>query len=310
MVFKIVLILAAGIALFLYSIRSLSAILQLLFTERAQDIVQKYTKNIVLSILIGMLVTMLLQSSSAVIIILIILINASALKFRNAIGLIMGANVGTSFSSQIFTLDIGAYSLFIVLLGFLIWLLNKKDSYRDIGMVVLHLGLLFVGLYLMEESVAPLRDSPLFEEWISRADNRFEGAFFGAVVTVLVQSSSVTVGMAIVLGKQSLITIAGGIALMLGSELGTCSNVLLATVKGTRPAIKAGVFHFLFNLSSIVLGLIFFDPIIDLIKYVSAGSGIDNHIANGHMMFNIASVLLFTPFASQVQRLLDRMIPD
>ncbi|MFM1875582.1 MAG: hypothetical protein RL266_1319 [Bacteroidota bacterium] len=280
------------------------------FSERVKEALHKYTGNVLVSVVIGTVVTVLLDSSSAVIILTIIFINAKALSFRNAMGIILGANIGTTFSSQIIAMDIGKYSVIPLFIGILIDIFSKTERQERFGKILLFFGMLFFGLYIMEESVLPLRESEMFEVWMSRLENPLQGALIGGLVTLIIQSSSATVGLAIILGKQNLISIAGGLAIMLGAELGTCSDTLLATIKGTRQAVKAGLFHFFYSLITIILGLILFSPFVNLVQTISQGQGIDNHIANGHVLFNIIGVILFLPFTGLIERGFNRMIPE
>ncbi len=281
------------------------------FSDKAKKTIEKYTGNIFLSILIGAITTMLLDSSSAVIILTIVFINAKTLSFRQAVGIIMGANIGTTFSSQIIAMDVGKYSIAPLIIGLIISLAAKKENHKRFGEILLYFGMLFFGLFIMEESVLPLKESEMFKDWILRVENSpIQGALIGGLVTLIIQSSSATVGLAIVLGKQQMISIAGGIAIMLGAELGTCSDTLLATIKGSRQALKAGLFHLFFNLFSIILGLILFYPFVGIIEWISGNQGIDNHIANAHMMFNIMGVVIFLPVVGYFQKALNYLLPD
>ncbi|MGB3802202.1 MAG: Na/Pi symporter, partial [Lewinella sp.] len=169
---------------------------------------------------------------------------------------------------------------------------------------------LFFGLFLMEFSVETLKDSAGFEEWIAKLENPYRGAAIGGLITLIIQSSSATVGLAIVLGKQDLISVAGGLAVMLGAELGTCSDTLIATLGGGREALKAGIFHLVFNFCTILLGLLLFDPFVQAVDWISGGQGIDNQIANGHLLFNVGGVLLFLPFAQLAIRGFERVLPS
>jgi len=299
-----------GLVIFLYSVSQLSRVMGHVFTDKAKEFIRKFTYNAVLSILTGIVVTIILQSSSAVIILTIVFVNSQVLNFKQAIGIVMGANIGTTFSSQLISLDIGKYSVFAMALGMLIMFFGKKSNTRMTGQVFLFLGLLFFGLFTMENGVEPFKDSENFESWMLNLDNPFMGAAVGGITTLIIQSSSATVGIAITLGKQNLIHIAGGIAVMLGAELGTCSDTLLATIGGRREAIKTGLFHLLFNLTTIFIGLMLFDPFVKLVKYISSGSSINAHIANAHMMFNILGVLCFLPFVPLVYRIMNRFLPD
>ena len=308
---SIITMLLGGVALFLFAIHQLSNILEDTFSETTKSFIQKYTNNIFSAILIGIVATVFSASSSAVIIILIVFINAQILDFRKGIGIIMGANIGTTISSQIIAFDIAQYSVFALLFGLAFFIFSKNKKIKSYAQVILFFGMLFFGLFVMEESVLPLKDSSFFNDWLLYVEDKpLRGALIGGLLTLVIQSSSATVGIAIVLGKQNLISIAGGIAIMLGAELGTCSDTLLATVNGSRQAFKAGLFHLIFNLTTIVLGLIFFFPFVQLIEWLSQGQGINNHIANAHVIFNVLGVLIFLPFIGLYERFLNFILPD
>jgi phosphate:Na+ symporter len=162
----------------------------------------------------------------------------------------------------------------------------------------------------MERSVEPLREQEGFTEFLRAMDNPVKGTFAGMLITLIIQSSSATVGMAIVLVKKGLLGLTGGIAIMMGAELGTVSDTLLATIKGTRTAIKTGLFHFIFNLLSIITGLIAFYPFTDLVIQISHGAGPERTLANAHMIFNIAGVCLFAWLIPLFEKWLNKILPD
>lgn len=308
---EIVPLLMGGLVLFLYAISQLSEVMKDIFSDNAKHIIEQYTSNIFSSLLIGTVLTIILDSSSAVIILVIVFINAQTLTFKQAIGLIMGANIGTTFSSQIIALDVGQYSVIPLFVGLIFEVFVQNKKWKQYGNISLYFGMLFFGLYIMEESVLPLRDSELFSNWIARVEeSHLQGAFIGGLITLIIQSSSGTVGMAIVLGKQQLLSATGGIAIMLGAELGTCSDTLIATINGSRQALKAGLFHFLFNLSTIILGLILFFPFVQLVEKISQTDDLGNIIANAHMIFNILGVVLFLPFVHFIEQGLNSLIRE
>ena len=223
----------------------------------------------------------------------------------------MGANIGTTVSSQIFALDIGKYSIFLFGLGLLGTFIFERNLYKNYARALLFFGMLFLGLYVIEQSVFPLKDYDLFNEWIANIEDKYIfGTLIGGLITLIIQSSSATVGMAIVLAKQNILNLAGGIAIMLGAELGTCADTLVATIKGSRQAIKAGVFHLFFNFTTIVIGLIIFLPFVNFVSFISPSDAVDKQIANAHVIFNIAGVLLFLPFVSLAEKFLNYLIPD
>jgi len=306
-----IILLLGGLAIFILAIHQLSKLLEDVFMERTKSIIRKYTKHIFAAIAIGTFATVLLNSSSAVIIILLIFINANILDFRRAIGIILGANIGTTISSQLIAFEVNKYAVFALLLGLGILIFSKNKKVKKYAEILLYFGMLFFGLFVMENAVMPLKNSQFFSDWIIRmANHPIEGALAGGLITLIIQSSSATVGLAIILGKQDLISMAAGVSIMLGAELGTCSDTLLATIKGSRQAIKAGLFHLTFNLFSIILGLVFFYPFIQLIEWISAGAAIHQQIANAHLIFNILGVLIALPFVGLAERLLNFLLPE
>jgi phosphate:Na+ symporter len=307
---EIILLLAGGLGLFLYAINNLSGILKDLLGDRARKLLGRFTHNLFTGILSGIVITLILDSSSAVIIMTIILVNSGALTFRQAIGIVMGANIGTTFSSQLIALDIGRFSPIAMVIGLLFSMLAKSERVSKSGKVILYFGILFFGLFTMETAVEPLKSDSRFAEWMVALENPVRGSLVGALVTLIIQSSSATVGMVITLAKKGLITLAGSIAVMLGAELGTCSDTLLATIRGSRQAIRTGLFHLFFNLTSIIIGLACFPLYIGLIEYISGNASLEQKVANAHMLFNALGVILFLPFTRSVEKLMVRWIPD
>lgn len=308
--FNIILEVCAGLVLFLYAISSLSKTLIHAIGDKANHWIQKFTSNTLSSILVGAMVTTLLDSSSAVIIITIILVNSKLLSFKQAMGIVLGANIGTTVSSQIISLNIGKYSPILLVIGFLLILFGKKEQFQNIGKVVLYFGLLFFGLYTIENAVDPLKNEVFFANLMKNVENPIAGSLVGAIVTLLIQSSSATVGMAILLTKKGFLSLTGGIAIMLGAELGTCSDTIIATIRGSRAAIKTGLFHVSFNLLSIFLGLILFTPFVVLVNKISAGTSIERALANAHMIFNVSGVLLFAWTLPFFEKILNKLIPE
>jgi phosphate:Na+ symporter len=306
---EIILMVLGGLGLFLFAINNLSDTLKELLGDKAKKWLGFFTKNVFTAILTGIVITTILDSSSAVIIMTIVLVNAGALTFRQSMGIVMGANIGTTFSSQLIALDIGQYSPIPIFLGLLFSLFSKSEKISKTGKVVLYFGILFFGLYTMERAVEPLKDDPAFLTWMEKLDNPLRGTAIGALVTLVIQSSSATVGMVITLAKKGLINLGGSIAVMIGAELGTCSDTLLATIRSDRQAIKTGVFHLLFNVISITIGILIFPLFTRFIEQISGNASIEQKVANAHMIFNTAGVLLFIPLVPVLEKLLNRMIP-
>lgn len=300
----------AGLVLFLFALNHLSEALKMVAGEKLQRVLNRFTGTLFTSILTGTIVTILLDSSSAVIILTIALVNAKIIGFRQAMGVVMGANIGTAVSSQIMALDLGAYAAVPISFGFLLMMLSRKQILQEIGKVIFSFGLIFFGLFTIERGVLPFRNAPYFVQLMESLNKPVKGMFTGALVTLIIQSSSATMGMVIGLASKGLITLAGGISVMLGAELGTCSDTLLATIGRSRAAVKTGFFHLLFNICSILLGIVFLSSFISLVQIISGDVSISRQIANAHILFNILGVILLIPFLFLFERILDKIFPE
>ncbi len=307
---EIILLVIGGLSLFLFAVNNLSETLRDLLGDKSKKWIGVFTKNLFAGILTGSIITVLLDSSSAVIIMTIVLVNSGVLTFRQSLGVVMGANIGTTFSSQIIALDIGQWSPIPIFVGLVLSFFAKKAEVSATAKVIIYFGILFFGLYTMERAVEPLKNHEQFITWMTRLENPLVGSGTGALVTLIIQSSSATVGMAITLAKKGLISLPAGIAVMLGAELGTCSDTLLATLRSNRQAVKTGIFHFLFNLICICIGLLAFKVYVQLIEQISGAATLEQKIATSHMIFNIAGVVLFLPFVPLVEKALERWIPE
>lgn len=307
---RIGLLVLTGLAVFLYAVEQLSTVLERMASGALEAWLKKYTRHVLSAVVVGTVVTMLLDSSSAVIILTIVLVNSRIMTFRNAIGVVMGANIGTTFSSQIIAFDIGEWSALPLMLGLLLSHFGRDQEWKQAGSALFAFGLLFTGLFLMGHAVEPLKSHPRVIAWMHGLEDPLRGAAVGGMVTLVVQSSSATVAMAITLASKGVLSLAAGIAVMLGAELGTCSDTLLATMRCRRQAQKVGLFHLAFNLVSILIGLLFIDPFTALVAQLSDGAGVSRGIANGHMLFNMFGVLLFLPLTGTVVMLMDRWLPE
>lgn len=307
---EIVLTLLGGLVLFLYAVTSLSDVIRKVTAKKPKKWLLRFTRNTFTAILTGTIVTILLDSSSVVIIITIVLVNSGLLTFRQAMGIVMGANIGTTISSQIIALDIARYSPILLIIGMALLLISQKENIKKYGQLFIYFGMLFFGLFIMETAISPLKSNPTFHQWMLAMDNPISGSITGALVTLVIQSSSATVGMAILLVKKGAISLVGGIAVMLGAELGTCSDTLLATIRGNRQGIKTGLFHLIFNFTSIAICLVFFVPFVRFVNWISGTIPLEQILANAHFLFNFMGVLLFVWFLPVFEKVLNRIVPD
>ncbi|MBW3128662.1 Na/Pi cotransporter family protein [Hymenobacter profundi] len=309
-VLSISLLAVSGLVLFLYAVSRLALALRHVAGERVKHYLDRFTKTVPMAILTGTVVTTLLDSSSVVIILAIALVSAGALPFRNSLGVVLGANIGTTISSQLFAFDLGQYAAVVMLPGLLLLSLSKKRQGRTIGRALFCFGLLFFSLFLIGEAAAPLKEYDGVQAWLLKLEHPVRGAGAGALVTLVIQSSSATLGMVIKLAGKGLLSLPAGIAVMLGAELGTCSDTLLATIGRGRAALKTGLFHLGFNLLSIGAGLLLIAPFTALVLRVAGHADVARQIAHAHVLFNVAGVLVFAPLVPLCQRLLDGWLPD
>lgn len=306
----VILPMLAGLVLFLFALNYLSDGLRAVSGERLQTWLSRFTRNVATGILTGVVITTLLDSSSAVIIMTIALVNAKGLTSRQALGVVLGANIGTTFSSQLIAFDIGQWAGLPMAIGFGLMVAFKREEVKQWGQVLLGLGLLFFGLYVMEEAVEPLKKMPDVKAWMQGLADPVRGALVGAGATVVLQSSSATVGMAVVLAGQKLLTLPAGIALMMGAELGTCADTLVASIGRSRAALRTGLFHLVFNLVSIMLGLALIVPFTALVEWLSAGAPVARQLANAHVLFDVIVVGVVAAFVPAIATLLERWLPD
>lgn len=301
---------ASGLVLFLFGVGELSTDLRQVAGNRIRGWLERWARGPWRSLAIGCAASVLLDSSSAVIILAIVLVNANSLQLRSAMGIVLGANLGTTFGSQIIALDVLSWSPVALLLGFLLASIPRTRGHS--ANILFHAGLLFFGLWVLELAVAPLHGHPRFLAALAHTESPLTGAGLGAAITALLQSSSATVGMVLVLAKQHLISPLGGIAVMLGAELGTCADTLLATVRTSRAALKTGLFHLAFNLITVTLALLLFHPFAALVAYATHALHLPDDpastIALAHILFNLTGVLLFIGTLPAAERLLNSVV--
>lgn len=309
-VLEIVLGLLAGLVLFLYGVTRLSEVLKSLANERVKGLLARFTTNRFAGVATGTLATTALDSSSVTIIMVIAVVNAGLMSFEQSLGVVMGSNIGTTISSQLYAFNIDEYAPVALLTGFLLYMLTKSERWQHIGLAILGIGLVFFGLHLMGASVEPLREYEPFIGWMRGMERPLMGALVGAAVTVLLQSSSATLGLVIALASGNLITLPAGMAMMLGAEVGTCADTLVASLGRSRDAVRVGLFHLLFNLTTVSLGLLLIRPFTALVEWMSGGAEVERQIANAHVLFNVAGVVLFIGFTGWMAMLLRRLVPD
>lgn len=307
---QIVLGLIAGLALFLYGVTRLARGLEAVAGDRMRALLARATRNRAAGVLTGAVATAALDSSSVTIIIVIALVDAGALSFVQSLGVILGANIGTTVSSQLIALDVGRYAPAVLAVGLLLAAFGRRDTWKNAGTALFGLGLVFFGLEHMGVAVEPLQESGRFAEVMTRLESPLLGVAAGALTTVFIQSSSATLGIVITLASQGLISLPAGVAVMLGAEVGTCADTLVATLGRSRQAMRAGLFHLLFNVATVAVGVALIEPLASFAQRSAGGAGVARQVANAHVLFNVVGVLVAVGMLPLAARGLERLLPD
>ena len=297
-----------GLALFLYGVDILATSLKQTQGGRFQKLLQRSSSNRLVALTSGTAATVVLDSSSVVIILLIAIVDAGLITFAHSLPFILGANIGTTFSSQVFAWNIDTYAPLIVAAGLLWKALGKSDKAKQRATILLGLGLVLFGLNIIGTAAEPLQDRPEVIGWLKQLENPLLGVLAGALVTIAIQSSSAMMGIVITLAGGGLITLPAGVAVMLGAEIGTCADTLVATIGRSRAAVKTGIFHLIFNLVSVAIGVMLIGQLAAFGAATASDTG--QSIANGHVLFNIAGALLVLPFVTVASGLIERIVPE
>lgn len=298
--------LLGGVGIFLFAIKLISDSLQLMAGDRLRYLVGMLTKTPALGVLVGAMVTVLIQSSSATTVMTVSFVDAGLMTLKQAIGVIMGANIGTTITGQIIAIKIKDYAYLFIIIGVMLTFLAKSKTYTYLGNGLLGFGLLFVGMQTMESSMGFLRDRQ--DIFLMFSQNPLMGVLAGAGLTLLVQSSSATVGLTIALGMQGLLPLDAAIAIIMGDNIGTTVTALLASISTGRTAKQACAAHVLFN----VIGVCIFLPLMPLyINFIaSTADSIGHQIANAHTLFNVCNTIIFLPFVSLFAAFIRKLLPD
>ena len=297
-----------GLGMFLYGMEMMSDGMKMTAGNSMRAILKKLTSNRFIAVFVGAFITMIIQSSSATTVMLVSFVNSGLLNFVQALGVILGSNIGSTVTAQIVAFKVTDYALLLIAVGSIMTLFSKKDSAKHIGFVILGFGLLFYGMKVMSDTMKPLRTDPTFNIILTSFENPFLGIIAGAVFTALIQSSSATTGIVITLASSGSITLEAGIPLILGANIGTCITALLAGLKATRDAKRVAIGHVLFNVIGVLVFCFWIPTFADLVAQTT--DNVPRQIANAHTIFNIVSTILFIPFAPFISRTIIRYFPD
>jgi phosphate:Na+ symporter len=313
--------LLGGLALFLYGMEQMADALKAVAGERMKTILAKLTTNRFMGAGTGAFVTAIIQSSSVTTVLVVGFITAGLMSMSQSIGVIMGANIGTTITAQIVAFKVTKFALLMVAGGFGMLFFSKQEKIKQYGGMLMGLGLVFFGMSVMSDAMSPLRSYQPFLDMMTRMENPFIGILVAAGFTALIQSSSATTGIVIVMATQGFITLEAGIALAFGANVGTCVTAMLASIGKPREAVRAAVVHVLFNVFGVLLWLGVIPYLAEFVAWFSPAhpelSGTDRlaaeaprQIANAHTVFNIANTFIFIGFTSQFARLVEWLVPD
>ena len=307
-IITIIIQLMGGLGLFLYGMKLMGDGLENAAGEGLKNILERVTSNRLMGVFVGAAVTAVIQSSSATTVMVVGFVNAGLMNLSQALGVIMGANIGTTVTAQLVAFKLDNIAPIFVFLGTIFVMVAKGKKRREIGNIILGFGILFTGMGAMSTALAPISASPLFTQIIiAIGDNWFIGIVAGLALTALIQSSSATTGILIALASTGSIDITVALPVLFGCNIGTCVTAILASIGTNKTAHKAALLHLMFN----VIGTIIFIPFLgilgDFVKITS--SDISRQIANAHTVFNIINTLVMLPFSNYMVRFVNKVIP-
>lgn len=303
--------LLGGLALFLHGMQMMSTGLEAAAGNRMKRILQRLTATPLLGVVVGAGITAAIQSSSATTVMVVGFVNSGMMTLRQAVWIIMGANVGTTVTSLLIALDIGALAPLLAFIGVALVVFVKRVKIQHYGQIIAGLGILFLGMEMMSAAMVPLRDSPAFIGLMTRFSNPAAGILVGMLFTALIQSSSASVGILQTLASGGLIGLQSASFVLFGQNIGTCITALLASVGTSRSAKRATLIHLMFNIIGALLftALCVFFPLTGLIQQLLPNTA-DGQIAAMHMLFNLTTTALLLPFGNKLADLATRLLPD
>jgi phosphate:Na+ symporter len=310
-----------GLALFLFGMEQMADALKAVAGERMKGILAKLTSNRFMGAATGAFVTAVIQSSSVTTVLVVGFITAGLMSLSQSIGVIMGANIGTTITAQIVAFKVTKAALLMIGVGFTMLFASKQERIRHYGAMLMGLGLVFFGMSVMSDAMKPLRSYQPFLDLMISMESPLVGILVAAGFTGLIQSSSATTGIVIVMASQGFITLPAGIALAFGANIGTCVTALLASIGKPREAVRAALVHIIFNVAGVALWVMFIPQLADFVTTISPshpeltgiqklGAETPRQIANAHTAFNVANTFIFIWFTAQLARLVEWLVPD
>ena len=304
--------LIGGLGLFLYGMTLMSDSLEKAAGAKLRGVLELFTKNRYVGIIVGVVFTAIIQSSSAATVMVVSFVNAGLMTLYQAIGVIYGANIGTTVTSQLVSFNLSQYAPVFIMAGVLMLMIFKNPTVKKAGEVVIGFGILFLGISTMSSSMGALKELPAIQNLFMSLDNRLFALLLGLVITAIVQSSSVTVSIVLLLAQQGLLPLKICFFIILGCNIGACMSAMLASLSGKKNAKRAALIHLLFNIiGSIIMAVILLigsDWIEALIMHISGGN-LGRCVANTHTIFKVFQVIILMPFMSWIVKLTYLIVP-
>ena len=309
-ILEIAISLLGGLGLFLYGMNLMAEGLQKSAGDKLKKIVEKLTSNTVMGVLVGTVVTAIIQSSSAATVMVVGFVNAGIMSLSQAIGVIMGANIGTTVTAQLVSFKLEAIAPVALGIGIILYLFSKKEKTKELATILLGFGILFTGMEFMKDAVKPLAEYEGFRRaLIYFGEHQFLGIIAGFAITGIIQSSSASMGMLIALASQGLIPLSSALPILYGDNIGTCVTSLLSSIGASRNAKRAATMHLTFNvIGTLIFVLILNYPISALVKWLDPTDAA-RQIANAHTIFNVVNVLILLPFAKYIVKIVLKIMP-
>ena len=303
--------LLGGLALFLDGMQMMSNGLEAAAGNKMKQILEKLTANRFLGVLVGAGITAVIQSSSATTVMVVGFVNSGMMTLKQAVWIIMGANIGTTITGQLIALDVGAIAPLLAFLGVALVVFVKKQKVHHYGLILAGLGILFVGMDMMSAAMMPLRESETFVALLTKFSNPILGILAGAIFTAIIQSSSASVGILQALASSGLIGLGNAVYVLFGQNIGTCITAILAAIGTSRNAKRTTIIHLMFNLigTTIFTIVCILTPLTDVVEAFTPDN-VAAQIANMHTLFNVVTTLLLLPFGTYLAKLATKILPE
>ena len=302
---------AGGLGLFLFGMELMSDSIEKVAGARLRRILEIFTTNRFMGMIVGIIFTGIIQSSSACTVMVVSFVNSGLMNLYQAAGVILGANIGTTITSQLVSFNLSKIAPLILLVGVVVMMFTKKEKVRKVAEVVVGFGILFVGLSTMSQAMANMKNEPQVVNLLMSLKNPFLATLMGFALTAIIQSSSVTVSIVLLLANQDLLPLPITLYIILGCNIGACATAMLASLSGKKDAKRAALIHLLFNIiGTVIIYIALFvagDQIVELIKSISADNG--RFVANAHTLIKIAQVILLFPFTGWLVKMTYLIVP-